>query len=403
MIRKKIFNDTKTAFKLKSDSDLDRAIFLFTMMGKPTLVKTGIAATKMSLKMNLPVEGIIKKTIFEQFAGGETMEDCKKTIHKMYKANLYSILDYSVEGKATDEEFDAALEKKLKLIKFASENEESPFAVFKPTGVGRFEIWEKKTAKLSLDETEKEEWDRVKNRVEKLCKTAYELKVRLYADGEETWMQTAADDLVEDMMRKYNKEEAIIFNTLQCYRWDRIEYLKNLHERARKEGFKIGAKIVRGAYMEKENKRAKKLGYTTPICESKEATDVNFNSVMSYCLANLEDISVFIGTHNEVSNYLALQIMEDKNLTNDDSRIWFSQLFGMSDNLSYNLAKKGYNAAKLMPFGPVKDVVPYLMRRAQENSSVKGQTGRELSLLLEERKRRKGKEARHDRQEKENF
>lgn len=403
MIRKKIFNDTKTAFKLKSDTDLDRAIFLFSMMGKPTLVKSGIALTKMSLKMNLPVEGLIKKTIFEQFAGGETMEDCKDTINAMYKENLYSILDYSVEGKANEEEFDAALEKKIELIKFAAEKEELPFAVFKPTGVGRFEIWEKKTAKLSLTDEEKEEWDRVKKRVDKLCKTAYDFKVRLYADGEETWMQTAADDLVEDMMRKYNKEEAFIFNTLQCYRWDRIEYLKNLHQRAKEEGFKVGAKIVRGAYMEKENKRAKKLGYATPICDSKEATDVNFNSVMSYCLANLEDISVFIGTHNEVSNYLALQIMEDKGLTKDDSRIWFSQLFGMSDNLSYNLAKKGYNAAKLMPFGPVKDVVPYLMRRAQENSSVKGQTGRELSLLLEERKRRKGQEARHDRQEQENF
>ncbi|MDN3594030.1 proline dehydrogenase family protein [Zunongwangia endophytica] len=403
MIRKKIFNNTKTAFKLKSDNELDRAIFLFSMMGKPTLVKSGIGLTKMSLKLKLPVEGLIKKTIFEQFAGGETMEDCKPTIKTMYEANLCSILDYSVEGKETEEEFDAALEKKLSLIKFAKAENELPFAVFKPTGVGRFDIWEKLTANVSLDDDEKKEWENIKRRVDKLCKTAHDLKVRLYADGEESWMQTAADDLMEDMMRKYNKEEALIFNTLQCYRWDRIEYLKNLHEKGKADGFKIGAKIVRGAYMEKENERAKKLGYVSPICESKEATDVNFNSVMSYCLANLQDIAVFIGTHNEVSNYLALQIIEDKDIDLNDSRIWFSQLFGMSDHLSYNLAKRGYNAAKLVPFGPVRDVVPYLMRRAQENSSVKGQTGRELSLLLEERKRRKGHVTRHDRQEKESF
>ncbi len=403
MIRKKIFNDTKTAFKLKSDTELDRAIFLFSMMGRPTLVKSGIALTKMSLKLKLSVEGLIKKTIFEQFAGGETMEDCKPTIKTMYQAKLHSILDYSVEGKETEEEFDAAVAKKIELIKFANEEKEVPFAVFKPTGVGRFEIWEKMTAKVSLSDEEKKEWENIKERVEKLCKTAYDLKVRLYADGEETWMQTAADDLMEEMMRKYNKEEALIFNTLQCYRWDRIEYLKDLHEKGKAEGFKIGAKIVRGAYMEKENERAKRLGYPSPICESKEATDVNFNSVMSYCLANLEDISVYIGTHNEVSNYLALQIIEDKGYDINHPHIWFSQLFGMSDHLSYNLAKKGYNSAKLVPFGPVRDVVPYLMRRAQENSSVKGQTGRELSLLLEERKRRKGHETRHDRQEKESF
>ncbi|MDT0641716.1 proline dehydrogenase family protein [Zunongwangia sp. F363] len=390
MIRKKIFNDTETAFKLKTGLELDRAIFLFSMMNRQKLVQAGSALTKFSLKMHLPVEGLIKKTIFEQFCGGVTTEECKPVIEEMHKENLHSILDYSVEGKKTEAQFDAALEKKLSLIKFADKKSELPFSVFKPTGIGRFEIWEKVTERITLSPEEKEEWERVKERVNKLCKAAYEHDVRLYADGEESWMQGAADELMEEMMRKYNKEKALIFNTLQCYRWDRLDYLKELHERAKKDGFKIGAKIVRGAYMEKENARAKKLGYHTPICESKEATDVNFNSVMSYCLNNLEDISVFIGTHNEVSNYLALQIMEDKGISIDDQRIWFSQLFGMSDHISYNLARKGYNAAKLVPFGPVRDVVPYLLRRARENTSVKGQTGRELSLLMEERKRRSG-------------
>ncbi|MBT8295686.1 MAG: proline dehydrogenase family protein [Gramella sp.] len=391
MIRKKIFNNTKSAFKLKSNTDLDRAIFLFSMMNRPTLVKAGTALTKLSLKLHLPVETLIKKTIFEQFCGGVTEQDCKPVTKEMYSENLHSILDYSVEGKKTEEEFDAAMRKKLSLIEYAQGKEEIPFAMFKPTGIGRFEIWEKVSEKISLSEDEKEEWERVKKRVDTLCSKAYELDVRLYADGEETWMQTAADDLMEEMMRKYNtKEKVLIYNTLQCYRWDRLEYLKGLHERAKDGGFKIGAKIVRGAYMEKENARAKKLGYPSPICESKEATDVNFNSTLSFCLNHLEEISVFIGTHNEVSSYLGLQIIEDKGLSIDDERIWFSQLYGMSDHISYNLAKKGYNAVKLVPFGPVRDVVPYLLRRAQENTSVKGQTGRELSLLREEKKRRKG-------------
>ncbi|TRO66567.1 proline dehydrogenase family protein [Christiangramia sabulilitoris] len=391
MIRKKIFNNTKSAFKLKSNTDLDRAIFLFSMMNRPTLVKAGTALTKLSLKLHLPVETLIKKTIFEQFCGGVTEEDCKPVTREMYNENLHSILDYSVEGKETEEEFDAAMRKKLSLIEYAQGKEEIPFAMFKPTGIGRFEIWEKVSEKINLSEEEKAEWERIKKRVDTLCSKAFELNVRLYADGEETWMQTAADDLMEEMMKKYNtKEKVLIYNTLQCYRWDRLDYLKGLHERAKKDGFKIGAKIVRGAYMEKENARAKKLGYPSPICESKEATDVNFNSTLSFCLNHLDKISVFIGTHNEVSSYLGLQIIEDKGLSIDDERIWFSQLYGMSDHISYNLAKKGYNAVKLVPFGPVRDVVPYLLRRAQENTSVKGQTGRELSLLREEKKRRKG-------------
>ncbi len=399
MINKKIFNNTKSAFKLKSNTELDRAIFLFSMMNYSSLVKAGTALTKLSLKLHLPVETLIKKTIFEQFCGGVTEEDCKPVTREMYDENLHSILDYSVEGKKTEEEFDSAMEKKLSLIEYAKKSDEVTFAMFKPTGIGRFEIWEKVSEKLSLTEEEKEEWERVQKRVDTLCNRAHQLGVRLYADGEETWMQTAADDLMEEMMRKYNKEEVLIFNTLQCYRWDRLDYLKDLHKKGKEEGFKVGAKIVRGAYMEKENARAKKLGYPSPICESKEATDVNFNSVLSYCLNHLEDISVFIGTHNEVSSYLALQIMEDKGISLDDKRIWFSQLYGMSDHISYNLARKGYNAVKLVPFGPVRDVVPYLLRRAQENTSVKGQTGRELSLLREEKKRRKGdKSTKHHRE-----
>ena len=390
MITEKIFNDTETAFKLKSDEELNRALFLFGMINRPALVKAGTFLTNFSLKFHLPVEGLIKATIFNQFSGGETMEDCLPNIRKMYTKRLHSILDYSVEGKELEAQFDAVTDKKIKIIEFAAKQKELAFAVFKPTGVGRFGIWEKVTSKVTLTSAEEEEWKRVQQRVEKLCEAAYQNNVSVLADGEETWMQDAADELMERMMRKYNRERVVVYNTLQCYRWDRQKYIEDLHQKGKAEGFKIGAKLVRGAYMEKENLRAKKMGYISPICESKEATDVSFNGVMSYCMANLDDISLFIGTHNEVSNYLALQIMEDKKIEKNDDRIWFSQLYGMSDHISFNLARKGYNAAKLVPFGPVRDVVPYLIRRAQENTSVKGQTGRELALLLEEKKRRKG-------------
>jgi proline dehydrogenase len=390
MITKKIFNDTETAFKLKSDSELNRAIFLFEMIDRPLLVKTGTAMTNFALKAHLPVEGLIKKTIFNQFCGGVTEKDCLPTIEKMYSKNLYSILDYSVEGKEKESEFEKAIERKTNIVKFVSKRDELPFAVFKPTGIGRFELWQKVSANANLSLDEEEEWQRVKNRVNKICEEAYQQGVSLLADAEESWMQDAADVLMEEMMFKYNRERAIIFNTLQCYRWDRMQYLKDLHSRAKEQGFIVGAKVVRGAYLEKENERASKMGYLSPICENKEATDVNYNGVLTYCLAHIEDISVFIGTHNEMSNYLALQVMEDKGIEKDNDRVWFSQLFGMSEHISYNLAEAGYNVAKLVPFGPVKEVVPYLIRRAEENTSVKGQTGRELALLYEERKRRAG-------------
>ncbi|APS40507.1 MULTISPECIES: proline dehydrogenase family protein [unclassified Salegentibacter] len=389
MIEKKIFNDTETAFRLKTDLELNRALLLFNVMGIPSLIKPGILLTKFSLKARLPIQPLIKSTIFDQFCAGTSKDDCKPVIKEMHQVNLSSILDYSVEGKKTEEEFDAAFRVKKDLIKFAQEETEIPFAIFKPTALGSFEIWHKLSSHINLNEEEKVEWQKTKARVEDLCEEAYKLNVRLYADAEESWMQDAADDLMEEMMEKYNKDKALIFNTFQCYRWDRLDYLKALHKKANEKGFKIGAKIVRGAYMEKENKRAKKYGKKSPICENKKATDLNFNNVMTYCLDNIDDIAVFIGTHNEMSNYLALQAMEDQGIAKDDPRVWFSQLYGMSDQISYNLASKDYNTAKLVPFGPVKEVVPYLLRRAEENSSVEGQTNRELNLLQGEKKRRK--------------
>lgn len=390
MIDTKIFNNTKRAFILKSENDLNRSVFIFKTMNIPYLVPLGIFFTKLALKLRLPVEWLIKKTIFAQFCGGETQKDCLPLVKLMHSKHVYSVLDYSVEGKEEEKEFDKATEEKIEIIKFASEQTEIPFAVAKPTGLGRFEIWEKVSQNEALNNSEEQEWQRVKKRVQKLCQAAVDHDTKLMFDAEESWMQDAADNLIEDMMKIYNRDKIYIFNTLQCYRWDRLKYVKDTHERARREGFKLGFKIVRGAYMEKENQRAKRKNYETPICEDKEATDVNFNAVMCYCIDNVEDISSFIGTHNEVSSYMALQLMTQMGLELDDPRIWFGQLYGMSDHISYNLGAECSNAVKLLPFGPIRDVIPYLFRRAQENSSVKGQSTRELSLLLEEKDRRKG-------------
>jgi proline dehydrogenase len=307
----------------------------------------------------------------------------------LYTKGVSSILDYSVEGKEEEIQFDAALEMTLKTIEFAKEKKAIPFAVFKPTGFGRFHIYEKLGDKQPLTKDEQAEWDRVVARFETVCNAAFEKDVALLIDGEESWMQDAADDLVTNMMRKYNKEKAIVFNTLQMYRWDRLDYLKQLHQQSKIEGFYIGMKLVRGAYMEKENVRAQEKGYPTPICVSKEATDDNYDAAVEYMMEHLDKMSVFAGTHNELSSYKVMEKIQSKGISKSDNRIWFGQLYGMSDNISYNLAAAGYNVAKYLPFGPVRDVMPYLIRRAEENTSVAGQTSRELNLLKTERNRRK--------------
>ena len=389
MAREPIFDNTKIAFQLKSDSELERAYFLFKMISHQPLVRIGTAATNFALKAHLPVEGLIRSTVFDHFCGGVNEDDCLPVIDKMFTKNVCSVLDYSVEGKEEEAQFDAVMEKTLKIINFSDEKDAMPIAVFKPTGFGRFHLYQKKGEGKAFTEEEREEWNRVVARFDKVCKLAKEKDVEVLIDGEESWMQNAADDLCESMMRKYNTEKPIVYNTLQLYRWDRLDYLKELHQRALKDGFTIGVKIVRGAYMEKERDRAEEKGYDSPICATKEATDINFNSTLEYILKNLDTISLFIGTHNEQSSYFAMDLMEQLNVQKSDNRVWFGQLYGMSDHISFNLAAAGYNVAKYVPFGPVRDVMPYLIRRAEENTSVAGQTNRELNLLKTERKRRK--------------
>ncbi|MDC3260564.1 proline dehydrogenase family protein [Winogradskyella sp.] len=389
MTDKILFNNTKTAFALKTDSQLERAYFLFKMISKEPLVRIGTAVTKFALNASLPVEGLIRSTVFDHFCGGVNEEDCLIAIDNMFTKGVSSVLDYSVEGKASENQFDDALVKILKIVNFCYKREAIPIVVFKPTAFGRFYLYEKKSEAIRFSPEEQAEWDRIINRFRKVCKLAKEKDVEVLIDGEESWMQSAADDLVEDMMREFNTEKAIVYNTLQLYRWDRLDYLKALHERAKSDDFKIGMKIVRGAYMEKERDRAEELNYKSPICETKVITDNNFDSGLKYILENNKDISIFIGTHNEESCYLAMNLMNELNIDKSDNNVWFGQLYGMSDHISFNLANQGYNVAKYLPFGPVKDVMPYLIRRAEENTSVAGQTNRELELIKSERKRRK--------------
>ncbi|TGV03965.1 proline dehydrogenase family protein [Flavivirga rizhaonensis] len=385
----RIFDNTEIAFSLKNDSELERAFFLFKMISIEPLVRIGTAATNFAIKANLPIEGLIRSTVFDHFCGGVNEEDCLSVINRMFLKGVSSVLDYSVEGKENEKEFDSAMHTILKIIDFAKDIDAIPIAVFKPTGFGRLSLYEKVGSGEVLTQNEQEEWDSVVNRFDVVCKKAKDNDVAVLIDAEESWMQDAADELVTEMMQKYNKEKPIVYNTLQMYRHDRLVFLKNEHQKAKKGNYFLGYKLVRGAYMEKENDRAKEKGYTSPICISKSDTDENFDKALLYMIENLDCMSLFSGTHNEDSSYLLMKLMASKNLKNNDSRIWFGQLYGMSDHISFNLADKGYNVAKYIPFGPVRDVMPYLIRRAEENTSVAGQTGRELSLLTKEKKRRK--------------
>ena len=385
----KLFENTENAFVLKTDSELDRAYFLFKMIANEPLVKIGTMMTNFAIKARLPVEGLIRSTVFDHFCGGVTESDCMPVVDKMYSKGVCSVLDYSVEGQANEETFDAVLEKTLTLLDFVKEKDAIPFAVFKPTGFGRLTLFQKVGEGTELTADEKAEWERVEERFHKVCAKTQEMEVRLLIDAEESWMQDAADDLIEKMMRIYNQKRPFIYSTLQMYRWDRMDFLKEQHSKAKEGGYFLGYKLVRGAYMEKENARAEEMGYPTPICGSKAETDANFDTAVRYILDNLKEISIFAGTHNENSSKLLVDLMQEKGLAVSDENIWFGQLYGMSDHISYNLSLNGYNVAKYLPFGPVRDVMPYLIRRAEENTSVAGQTSRELELIQREMKRRK--------------
>jgi proline dehydrogenase len=387
--RIQVFENTEIAFSLKSNSELERAYLLFKMISIGPLVKIGAVVTNFAIKLHLPIKGLIRATVFDHFCGGINEADCLPVIEKMYEKGVSSVLDYSVEGKESERDFDNAMHTIINILEFAKDIDAIPIAVFKPTGFGRIKLYVKVGKGATLSAKEQVEWNKVVNRYDTVCKMARDYDVAILIDAEESWMQDAADALVTKMMQKYNAEKPIVYNTLQMYRHDRLDFLKTEHIKAKQEGYFLGYKLVRGAYMEKENDRAEDKGYESPICKSKIETDENFNQALSYMLDNLDCMSVFSGTHNEESSYLLMDLMDERALKNNDSRVWFGQLYGMGDHISFNLADKGYNVAKYVPFGPVREVMPYLIRRAEENTSVAGQTGRELNLLAKEKIRRK--------------
>lgn len=384
-----IFQNTELAFAVKSDAELERAYYLFRIIQSEPMVKIGSKITQFALKAHLPIEGLIRTTVFNHFCGGVNIDDCMPVAEKIYSKNVHSILDYSAEGKEEEEAFEKAVTITLDVINQAKEKPFLPFAVFKPTGIGRLELYEKMTEGKELDASEQQEWQRLLARYDRVAKAASENNVPLLIDAEDFSMQKAADDIVEMLMQKYNKEKVVVYGTLQLYRRDRLDYIKALHQNAIEKDFHIGMKLVRGAYMEKERERAEKMGYQDPICATKEDTDKMFNEVMQYMFDNIDRMAIYLGTHNEESSYLFKEMIDQAGLSKNDSRLWFGQLYGMSDNITYNLGALGYNVSKYLPFGPVRDVMPYLIRRADENTSVGNQTNRELDLLIKERKRRK--------------
>ena len=386
------FENTEIAFGGKSDSDLKWSYRLFNLMGKPWLVKVGKLATNIAFKLHLPIKGIIKKTIFKQFCGGETINQCEQKIADLGKFNIGTILDYSVEGKTSNEDLDHSRDEIIETIQKAKSNHHIPFSVFKPTGIARFDLLEKtNTLDANLSQADKEELAIVLKRVDAICKAAHDANVPLFIDAEDSWIQDGIDRMANAMMAKYNKEKVIVYNTIQMYRHDRLEFLKESHQYAKQNGYKIGMKIVRGAYMEKERERAAEMGYKDPIHKNKAATDKDYDLAVQYCVENLNDISFCAGTHNENSSAKLAQLIDENGIKKDDKRIFFAQLLGMSDHISFNVAHKGYNVAKYVPYGPIEEVMPYLIRRAEENTSVAGQMGRELSLIVKEKARRKGK------------
>ena len=383
-----LLDNTKNGFTLKSDFELKKAYFLFKIISNKTLTNLGKTLLEVALKLRLPILFIIRGTVFEQFCSGETLDESFDIVKKLNNKNVKSYLHYSVEGLENESSYDLSLNEVLSSITFVAEKPILDFTVFKPTAIANTQILKKVSSNESLDEREKLLYDKSLDRFDKICHLAFKKDVRVLVDAEESWIQDAIDEIVLSMMMKYNKQKAIVYNTSQMYRHDRLNYLKTLHDVALRNNFFLGIKLVRGAYIEKENKRAKKNNYLSPICRSKELTDQNFNNGASYILANLNKFSLFSGTHNEGSIYKIINIMEVNKIDKDDTNIWFGQLYGMSDNITFNLASEGFNVIKYLPYGPIKEVIPYLIRRADENTSVKGQTSRELDLIRTELKRR---------------
>ncbi len=384
------FENTETAFRHCSDTDLKRAYWLFRVINVNFLVKIGPPVTNIAMKMGLPIKGLIKATIFKHFCGGETIAECDKTIKNLSAGGVGTILDYSIEGEDDEAVFDDTRDEIIRTIERAAADKAVPITVFKVTGVARFSLLEKLDAGTKLSADEQEEWKKAQARVLAICEKAHAVSIPVMIDAEESWIQQTIDGLALDMMRKFNKRKAIVYNTYQLYRHDKLVSLKHDHSIAVKEGFILGAKLVRGAYMEKERKRAQEMGYRSPIQPDKQSSDKDYDASLEFCTDHIDTIAFVAGTHNEDSCRVLAELLDKKKIDHKNPHVYFSQLLGMSDNLSFNLADAKYNVAKYVPYGPIKAVLPYLFRRAQENTAIAGQMSRELSLIVREKKRRKG-------------
>lgn len=390
------FDNTETAFAYKTDKELKGAKFLFSTMGFSWFVQIGTRLTPFIMKTGLPVHGLIRKTIFKQFVGGETLEETAEVGATLGKYGVQVILDYGVEGKEGEENYEKATDQFIRVVNYAATQSNIPFISIKVTGLARFALLqtldEAPRLRSGIHDHEEEvaEWDRVRERMYSICEVAAEKNIGVLIDAEESWIQDPVDRLSMEMMEIFNKEKVIVYNTIQLYRHDRLHFLKISHQIAKQQGFMLGMKLVRGAYMEKERERAYDKGYKSPIQSDKASTDKDYDASVAYCIEHINEISVIVASHNEESNLYAARLLDEKGIAHNHHHIHFSQLYGMSDNITFNLAKEGFNVSKYLPFGPIRDVIPYLMRRAQENSSVSGQTGRELSLIKKELARRKG-------------
>lgn len=384
------FNNTEIALRHKSDRELAKAYWMFKLIAWPWMVALGKGLVDLALTLRIPVHWALKWNVFEHFCGGETIEDCAVTVKALDAHGVGTILDFSVEGKESDADFERNFQEILETADTASGDERIPFCVFKVSGIARHELLTKVSAGSSLTETETVEFDAVLKRIDAICKRASDGGTYALIDAEESWIQPAIDDVALQMCRAYNQDRVIVFNTYQLYRHDRLQALRDDLDSARTEGFRLGAKLVRGAYMEKERDRAEEQGYRSPIQPDKAATDRDFDAALALCAEHIDQLAVCVGTHNEGSSATMTQLMAEHGIEKSDPRVYFAQLLGMSDHISFNLAAQGFNVAKYVPYGPLREVVPYLIRRAQENTSVAGQTGRELQLIEDERTRRAG-------------
>lgn len=393
------FDNTKVAFEYKTTKDLKSAKNLFSTMKYPVLTALGTRFTPFLMKTGLPINGIIRNTIFKQFVGGESLEATAPICDMLNKYGVGVILDYGVEGKESEASFDHAMEEFIRVIAFAATQKNIPVIAIKVSGIARFELLRKLNEAPRLrsgvheNEEQLAEWARVRQRMIRICDAAREYKIGVLVDAEESWIQDPIDRITMEMMEIYNKEQVLVYNTIQLYRHDRLDFLKMSHDIATRKGFLLGVKLVRGAYMEKERARAQEEGYPSPIQKDKDSTDLDYNNAVLFCVENIDTVGFVVATHNEASSLYAAELLDQKGIAHNHLHVHFSQLYGMSDNITFNLAREGYSVSKYLPFGPIRDVIPYLMRRAQENSSVKGQTGRELSLINLELERRKQLEA----------